>query len=376
MAVMSNNNTFDGDFGDDPEPYGLLPAGFEIDPRLITAILVLAFLLIVIWVMSRAFGEAAAHRRVRDAKRSAAEAIYEEINMALDRALRAPGGRQMDRAQELRDLLQARFSQVIALTTRPLKTLEGLEKALDASEGKIETHDSKPAKIRVAMASEEHRLVVWQSLQKFRAYWDQKAHVLTLIERAQHELAPPRNAIYRLQKLEDQPPVARAKGEGVVVAPAALPLAILAAEAAAKPASPGVVHQLEDRYARLKKALAGRDGGAIRSILTPDFESVDVQGYIRSRDDMIADARAAAADPHRISKTTIRSAKSAGDVAFVDQTYTFRTRRKDSEGATREVEVETQSTDVWLKKMGGWVLRRTTTRHMEQRQDGQVVFKK
>ena len=376
MALMSNNNTFDGDFGDDPEPYGL-PFGFDIDPRWVTLILVIVFVLIVAWVVSRAFGEMSAHRRVREAKRGAADAIYDEINHALDRALRAPGGMQIDRARELRDLVQARFSQAIALTTKPGKTLEGLEKALDESQGELKTHDSEAAKIKVAMASEEHRLVVWQSLQKFRIYWDRKAHILDLIEKAQHELAPPKNAGYRLAELDDKPPVIRRKvDQATASAAVALPAAVVAAEATAKPAPQGLWRHLDGRYNRLKTALTRRDAGAVRSILTQDFESIDIHGQVRSRDHMIADAKAAPADPYRKSKTTIRSVKIAGDTAFVEQTYSLKTRQKDATAANRDIEVETQSSDLWLQRMGAWSLRRTVTNHMEQRQDGVVVFKK
>ena len=149
--------------------------------------------------------------------------------------------------------------------------------------------------------------------------------------------------------------------------------ALTAGAATAKPASAGLVRQLEGRYGRLKKALAGRDAGAVRAILTPDFESVDVHGSVRSRADMIADATAAAADPYRISKTIVRSVKVAGDMAFVEQTYNLQTRRKDGDGVSHEVEVETQSSDIWVRKFGGWALRRTVTNHMIQRYDGAVA---
>ncbi len=220
IMLFQSDNTFDGDFGDEPEPYSLT---LGVDPHIYMPALIAIFLILVVWVLARAFGEGAAHRKVRDAKRGAAEALYDEINAALDRALRAPGGYQLDKARELRDLVQARFGYVIALTTKPGKTLESLEKALESDEGKLETHASTAAKIKVAMASEEHRLVVWQSLQKFRQYWDRKEHILALIEAAQHELAPRRNGAYELARLEQAPPpVKTKKAEPIVVPPAAV----------------------------------------------------------------------------------------------------------------------------------------------------------
>lgn len=219
IMLAQSNNTFDGDFGDEPEPYSLT---LGIDPHIYMPLLIAIFLVLIVWVLARAFGEGAAHRKVRDGKRGAAEAIYNEINDALDRALRAPGGYQIDKARELRDLVQARFGQVIALTTKPGKSLEGLEKALEADGGKLETHASSPAKIKVAMASEEHRLVVWQGLQRFRQYWDRREHILSLIEAAQHELAPRRNGAYELARLEQTPPPVTVKKAEPIVVPAAV----------------------------------------------------------------------------------------------------------------------------------------------------------
>ncbi len=220
IMLFQSNNTFDGDFGDEPEPYSLT---LGVDPHIYMPALIAIFLILVVWVLARAFGEGAAHRKVRDAKRGAAEALYEEINAALDRALRAPGGYQLDKARELRDLVQARFGYVIALTTKPGKTLESLEKALESDEGKLETHASTAAKVKVAMASEEHRLVVWQSLQKFRQYWDRKEHILALIEAAQHETgAAPQRRLRTGQAGTGAAAVKTKKAEPIVVPPAAV----------------------------------------------------------------------------------------------------------------------------------------------------------
>ena len=242
MLLQSDNN-FDGAFGDDPEPHELT-LGLPFDAYDLLPILGAVCLLILVWVVAQAIGDMRAHRRLHDGKRAAAESLYDEIDAALNRALRAPGGYQLDKARELRDLVQARFGYVIALNTRPGKTLEGLEKALEADGGELETSTSTPAKIKVAMASEEHRLVVWQGLQKFRAYWDRKAHILALIEQAQHELAPRRSGAYALAQLEQKPPEARA---APVVAAAAIVAAALAdADAAAVPPVPAPVKSDDD----------------------------------------------------------------------------------------------------------------------------------
>ncbi len=371
IAFLQQDNGFGGDFGDEPQPYSLT-LGLPFDPRQLFILAAGIVLILVATLIAHAAGKGAAHRRLFRDRLSIAESIYDEIDRALNRALRAAGASQMDRVRELRDLLQARFGHVIALTERPEKARKGLKEALDKDGGEIKTHDSKAAKVRVAKASEEHRVLVWQQLQRFREFWDQKDDVIRLIFAAQGELVVA-NPRYRLAQLEQEAP---RPGSTHGAAAAAAVAEVRAAGATAKAASSSTVRQLEGRYARLKAALAARSAGAVRGILSRDFESIDIHGLARSRDDMISDAQAAASDPYRISKTVVRSVKVAGDAAYVEQVYNLRTRRKAADGATHEIEVETESTDLWLRRMGTWTLRRTSTHHMVQKRDGEIVVEK
>ncbi len=207
LLALSPDDNLGGDFGDDPTTPDSLTLGSAFEPRLLVAVLVCAVLLFVVAVAAHYAGKMVARRRLVQGRVEIAEAMYDEIDRALNRALRAPGASQMDRVRELRDLLQARFGHVIALTNRPEKTRKALAEALDADGGKIKTHDSSPAKVKIAKASEEHRVLVWSQLQAFREFWDRKAEIIGMIVAAQGELVV-EHPRWRLDKLEREASVA------------------------------------------------------------------------------------------------------------------------------------------------------------------------
>ncbi len=179
---------FDDSFGGDAEPD---PDALYIDWHLhILVPFVLAVIIVLgCWWIAWAWGVRNARKRVLDARKRAAQDIYNVVRKRLDAALVAQGGTQIDRVRELRDVLQSRLSQVMALSVKPGKSLEALEKALTSDEGRISVSTSVAGKERVAMGSEEHRMVVWQALHKFKTFWDNEAGIVALIVACQDELA-------------------------------------------------------------------------------------------------------------------------------------------------------------------------------------------
>ncbi|ESQ77382.1 hypothetical protein [Asticcacaulis sp. YBE204] len=130
-----------------------------------------------------------------EAKRKAsAKSIYDSINVALTRAVHASGAIQVEYARELSATVEARLGSLLVLKDKSGKLFEDLAKAVDEPDPVPgENKPEKPAKVKVEMTADEHRVAVWQALQGFHAVWSDEKAVLALIEGAQAELSRSRS---------------------------------------------------------------------------------------------------------------------------------------------------------------------------------------
>ncbi len=131
------------------------------------------------------------------------------------------------------------------------------------------------------------------------------------------------------------------------------------------------------RYAAMKSAMADRDPKAIASLLAPDFVSEDIAGKTKTGEQMIKEVSALPKDPNKISTTTVLSAKIIGETAIVTQRYHMTTTKMPSNTTVKQaVELDTLSSDTWVKLKGVWLLRRTETNVIDYKIDGKTLTHK
>ena len=127
---------------------------------------------------------------------------------------------------------------------------------------------------------------------------------------------------------------------------------------------------LEGRYAALKTAIDARDRQALAALLAPDFVSVDISGKSQAAEQMLTQLAALPKDPNRASETTLVSVKLDGDVATVSQRYHMTSAKVTSDGSRHPTELETLSTDTWVRSGDTWLLRKTATDELDYSVDG------
>ena len=129
----------------------------------------------------------------------------------------------------------------------------------------------------------------------------------------------------------------------------------------------------EARYAMLNAAEASRDAKAIKALLAPKFQSIDVRGEASNADEMIDDLGRFPPDAKRSTQTTIQSVTVKGDTALVEQTRDIKLSHPGMDGAAHAMEIITQSDDNWVQSSGGWLLAKTTATEITLIRDGAVM---
>ncbi len=182
------------DFGD---PFGEGPravATIVLDGH--TLMLLLGFLIagvvvfaLTVW-LSGQLSKAGQQARYR----ASARAIYDSVRYSLHLAVSASGALQLERARELSAVIEAKLGTLLALKDKTGKPFDDLKKALSEPEPDPENpKKDPPAKVKVDMTTDEHRVAVWRALQDFHEAWKDEAHILNLLEGAQAELG--RNSV-------------------------------------------------------------------------------------------------------------------------------------------------------------------------------------
>jgi len=133
---------------------------------------------------------------------------------------------------------------------------------------------------------------------------------------------------------------------------------------------------LQARYAALDAAMNAHDDSAIAAILAPDFTSVDVSGRTETAARMIDEVDRLEPDPNMTSTTTLDELSRQGDTVIVQQRFDMRTTKAGPDGARRKVELDTLSTDTWVKPQAVWLIQRTMTNELSYFVDGVMVANK
>jgi hypothetical protein len=116
-----------------------------------------------------------------------------------------------------------------------------------------------------------------------------------------------------------------------------------------------------------------RQEAAISSLLTANFQSVDVQGHVTNEKAMIDELKQTPLDPNRQRVTTVNSAQVEGNSALVVQSYRSSFQTKGTDGAMHQIDLNTRSDDTWIKSGDRWLLQTTSTRAMTVVRDGSVL---
>jgi Domain of unknown function (DUF4440) len=95
-----------------------------------------------------------------------------------------------------------------------------------------------------------------------------------------------------------------------------------------------------------------------------------VAGKSQTAEQMLAQFAASPKDPNRVSETTLVSVKLNGDVATVSQRYHMASAKVTSDGSRHPTELETLSTDTWVRSGGTWLLKKTVTEELDYSVDG------
>lgn len=157
-----------------------------------------------------------------------------------------------------------------------------------------------------------------------------------------------------------------------IIAIAAAGIALAVAPALAE--QRGSLHDdFQRRYDAMKAAMHAHDDAAMRAMLAPDFQSVDIRGQTETASQMIAEVDALPTDPQRTSVTTIDSMADDGAAATVEQHYEMHTTRVGADGASHAIALFARSTDTWVRSHDDWLLQRSVTHEMSLSRDGQVV---
>lgn len=127
---------------------------------------------------------------------------------------------------------------------------------------------------------------------------------------------------------------------------------------------------LEGRYAAMKTAIDAKDRQAVAAFLAPDFTSIDVAGKSLTAEQMLDQFAKSPKDPNRVSQTTVESVKLDGDVATVSQRYHMSSAKITADGSRHPTELETLSTDTWVRSGDTWLLKKTVTEELDYSVDG------
>ncbi len=149
-----------------------------------------------------------------------------------------------------------------------------------------------------------------------------------------------------------------------------------AQHAAAATAESGLKKELEKRYAAMKIAIDAKDRQALAAFLAPGFVSVDVSGKSQTAEQMLSKFAASPKDPNRKNETTLLSVKLNGDVATVSQRYHMTTARVAADGSRHPTEIETLSTDTWVRSGNTWLLKKTVAETLDYSVDGKRMPQK
>ena len=139
-------------------------------------------------------------------------------------------------------------------------------------------------------------------------------------------------------------------------------------------ADEALMAELQARYDQIGKSLDAKDWDAMRALEAPGYSSIDVDGTVTTGEEELTQVQELPPMDHKVSKTTVLSARLEGDKAYVEQRVDLSFDQTDAKGKRHRVDVHALSSDVWRVMGGQWLILRTTTRQIDMALDG-VAFR-
>ncbi len=134
----------------------------------------------------------------------------------------------------------------------------------------------------------------------------------------------------------------------------------------------GTQAEVQARYDAWSRAMDAKDWVAARAFEAPGYQSISADGRSHSGDEEIAALQQANVQNQQ-TKTVITSVRFAGDSAFVEETGDGQFSQRDAGGKVHQYKVHAESSDVWTKVAGQWLILSSTTNEFDMSVDGQQV---
>ena len=130
---------------------------------------------------------------------------------------------------------------------------------------------------------------------------------------------------------------------------------------------------IEAQYARIISAERAKDWTTLKTILAPNYRSIDTDGSIISRaleiqqDDETPEVR------NERDKITVLSVELKDDQLFVNQRFNGRFDQMGQDGKSHRFVIVAYSSDLWRRDGTSWVCEQTITNIQDVSVDGQPV---
>ena len=129
---------------------------------------------------------------------------------------------------------------------------------------------------------------------------------------------------------------------------------------------------IQARYDAWSQAMDSSDWIGARAIEAPGYQSISADGSVQTGPQEIAGLQQAGLqNPH--TKTTVTSVRFSGDTALVEETGDGHFTRPDAKGKPHLFKVHAESSDVWTRVGGQWLILSSTVNEFDMAVDGQAV---
>lgn len=140
-------------------------------------------------------------------------------------------------------------------------------------------------------------------------------------------------------------------------------------------AQPDLNGDFDGRYAELSAAMLDKDSTKLGQLLTPEFETTDLNGKTSGRSEVLARLANMQAEDSFKPSIKVLSVKLAGNSAAVESQMSADITQADQSGAQITLNVAVVADDTWIKHADTWLLQKTVQKGLIVSRDGEVVYR-
>lgn len=130
---------------------------------------------------------------------------------------------------------------------------------------------------------------------------------------------------------------------------------------------------IEAQYAKIITAEKAKDWATLKTILAPNYRSIDTDGSIVSRALEITQDEDTPDVSNERDRITVMSLELKGDQLFVQQRFNGRFDQMGQDGKSHRFVITAYSSDLWRRDGTSWVCEQTITNVQDVSVDGQPV---